>query len=77
MLKGDPATALREPYSIVLTETSAKKLFGAEDAFGKTIRVDSADYEVTGILKDVPFFSHMQFESLVSVQHDRNSAGER
>lgn len=66
MLKGDAATALREPYSIVLTETSAKKLFGAEDAFGKTIQVDSIDYQVTGILKDVPFFSHLQFESLVS-----------
>lgn len=67
MLQGDPATALREPYSIVLTETSAKKLFGADDAFGKTIHFDSIDYEVTGILKDVPFFSHIQFESLVSL----------
>jgi putative ABC transport system permease protein len=66
MVKGDAATALAKPYSIVLTETSAKKLFGAEDAFGKTIHFDSADYEVTGILKDVPFFSHIQFESLVS-----------
>jgi ABC-type antimicrobial peptide transport system permease subunit len=66
MLKGDAATALKEPYSIVLTETSAKKLFGAEEAFGKTIHVDSGEYQVTGILKDIPFFSHMQFESLVS-----------
>ena len=67
MLKGDAATALHSPYSIVLTETSAKKLFGAEDAFGKTIHFDSLDYHVTGILKDVPFFSHIQFESLVSL----------
>lgn len=66
MLKGDAGTALNDPYSIVLTETSAKKLFGAEDAFGKTIHFDSLDYQVTGILKDVPFFSHFQFESLVS-----------
>lgn len=66
MVKGDAARALAEPYSIVLTETSAKKLFGAEDAFGKTIHVDSIDYHVTGILKDVPFFSHLQFESLIS-----------
>ncbi|HEX8040643.1 MAG TPA: ABC transporter permease [Chryseosolibacter sp.] len=66
MLKGDPSTALDEPYSIVLTETSAKKLFGAEDAFGKTVHFDSVDYQVTGVLKDVPFFSHFQFESLVS-----------
>ena len=66
MLRGDAATALDEPYSIILTETSAKKLFGAEDAFGKTVHFDSVDYQVTGVLKDVPFFSHFQFESLVS-----------
>lgn len=66
MLKGDFTTALENPYSIVLTETSAKKLFGTEDAFSKTIHFDSLDFVVTGILKDVPFFSHIQFESLVS-----------
>lgn len=67
MLQGDAATALLEPYSIVLTETSAKKLFGAEDALGKTIHFNDIDYQVTGILEDVPFFSHIQFESLVSM----------
>lgn len=67
MLNGDAATALLEPYSIVLTETSAKKLFGAEDAFGKAVRFNDIDYQVTGILKDIPFFSHIQFESLVSL----------
>ena len=66
MLHGDANTALKEPYSIVLTETSAKKIFGAEDALGKTIHIDSLSYQVTGIMKDVPFFSHIQFESLVS-----------
>jgi ABC-type antimicrobial peptide transport system permease subunit len=66
MLKGDGNTALNEPYSIVLTETSAKKLFGDQDALGEMIHMDSLDYKVTGIMKDVPFFSHLQFESLVS-----------
>lgn len=66
MLKGDPATALKEPYSIVLTEKTAQKLFGTGEAFGKTIRFKNEEYEVTGILRDVPFFSHLQFESLVS-----------
>lgn len=67
MLKGDAATALNQPYSIVLTETSAKKLFGSEDAFGKSVHLDSLDYQVTGIIKDIPFFSHFQFESIVSL----------
>jgi ABC-type lipoprotein release transport system permease subunit len=67
MLRGDAATALKKPYSVVLTETSAKRLFGTAEAFGKSIHFNDNDYEVTGILKDVPFFSHLQFESLVSL----------
>lgn len=78
MLKGNASTALQEPYSIVLTETSAKKLFGVEEAFGKAIKFDSLEYTVTGILKDVPFFSHIQFESLVSFSTvEKQRASER
>ncbi|MGC3944141.1 MAG: ABC transporter permease [Chryseolinea sp.] len=66
MLRGDATTALTKPNSIVLTEASAKKLFGVEDALGKSVHIDDIDYQVTGVLKDVPFFSHIQFESLVS-----------
>ncbi|NIJ55507.1 ABC transporter permease [Dyadobacter arcticus] len=67
MLEGNPETALRDPYSIVLTETAAKKLFGSEPALGKPIKFDTLDYQVTGIMKDVPFFSHINFEALVSL----------
>ena len=67
LLEGDPATALKDPYSIVLTETAAKKLFGTEAALGQAIKFDTLDYLVTGIMKDVPFFSHMTFEALVSM----------
>lgn len=65
-VRGDASTALGKPYSIVLTETSSKKLFGSDDALGKSVHIDTLDYEVTGIMRDVPFFSHLQFESLVS-----------
>ena len=67
MLEGDPHSALKDPYSVVLTETSAKKLFGNEAALGKAIRFDTLDYQVTGVIKDVPFFSHINFEALVSL----------
>jgi ABC-type antimicrobial peptide transport system permease subunit len=67
MLEGDPATALRDPYSIVLTETTARKLFGSADALDRVIRFDTLDYQVTGVMKDVPFFSHIHFEALVSL----------
>jgi putative ABC transport system permease protein len=67
MLEGNPDTALKNPYSIVLTETAAKKLFGNEDALGKAIHFGTLDYQVTGVMKDVPFFSHIHFEALVSL----------
>jgi len=67
MLEGNPETALKDPYSIVLTETAAKKLFGTESALGKAIKFDTFDYQVTGVMKDVPFFSHINFEALVSL----------
>lgn len=67
MLEGNPDTALKDPYSIVLTETAAKKLFGNQSALGKAINLNTLDYQVTGVLKDVPFFSHINFEALVSL----------
>ena len=67
MLEGNSETALNDPYSIVLTETAAKKLFGNQSALGKAITVNTRDYQVTGVMQDVPFFSHIHFEALVSL----------
>jgi putative ABC transport system permease protein len=66
-IEGNPDTALKDPYAIVLTESAAKKLFGSEHALGKAIKFDTTDYQVTGVIKDVPFFSHIDFEALVSL----------
>ncbi|SIN92095.1 ABC transporter permease [Chitinophaga niabensis] len=77
MVEGNPATALKDPYSVVLTETAARKLFGNQAAFGKAIQVDTLIYQVTGIMKDVPFFSHISFEALVSLSTvEQNNKGE-
>lgn len=67
MLEGNPETALKAPYSVVLTETAARKLFGNHPALGKAINFDALTYQVTGVMKDVPFFSHINFEALVSL----------
>lgn len=68
MIKGNPETALKEPFSIVLTETAAAKLFGNEEALGKAIVYNNdKQYTITGILRDVPKFSHMHFEVLGSL----------
>lgn len=66
LLQGDPSTALKEPYSIVLTEMAAKKIFGPAEALGKSLKFDTVNYVVTGIVKDIPKLSHMRFEALVS-----------
>ncbi|MEQ9216506.1 MAG: ABC transporter permease [Cyclobacteriaceae bacterium] len=63
---GDPKTALKEPFSIVLTEKSAEKLFGETNVLGRLIRFDSLDYTVTGVMHNIPRLSHLQFESLIS-----------
>lgn len=66
LLKGDPASALKEPFSLVLTEKSAKKLFGDVEALGKMVKFDTVSYVVTGIAKDVSKLSHIRFDALVS-----------
>jgi putative ABC transport system permease protein len=64
--EGNPATALQEPNSIVLTQKAAHKLFGKASALNRQIRVDSTNFTVTGVMYDIPFFSHLQFEALAS-----------
>jgi len=66
LLRGNPATALQKPYSLVLTEASAKRLFGNSEALGKIVKFDTSNYIVTGVLKDIPKLSHLQFEALGS-----------
>lgn len=65
---GNPATALSEPYSVVLTQETARKLFKNPDPLGETVKVgDQGEYKVTGILKDKPDQkSHLMFEGLAS-----------
>ncbi|WP_020526101.1 ABC transporter permease [Flexithrix dorotheae] len=70
LLHGDPETSLDEPNSILLTETTAKRFFNKsnlEEIIGQQIKRDQEHvFKVTGILKDVPKNSHLQFNSLVS-----------
>jgi len=68
-IKGDPQNALVRPFTIVLTETSARKYFGDADPVGELVRLDSTkDYEVTGVIEDVPPNSHLNFDILVSFE---------
>lgn len=66
LLQGDKRTALREPFSIVLTQSMAKKYFGDEDPLGQTLKMDYDNYKVTGVMEDVPENSHFRFSNLIS-----------
>ncbi len=66
LVYGDVKTALVDPYSIVMTETTARHLFGKKDPMGKTITVNGAmQFTVTGILSDLPGNTGFGFEILI------------
>ena len=72
LLEGDPKTALTAPNSIVLTESLSKKYFGDEKAFGKSLKLDNQEFNVTGIMADVPSNSHFSFTYLLSMASLQN-----
>ena len=74
LIEGDPATALKEPNSIVLTELIAKKYFDKESALGKLITVgnNNQTFKVTGIAEEPPFNSHFRFGALLSTSSQKD-----
>jgi len=66
LVAGNSETALKEPYSLVLPEKSAKKLFGSSDVVGRIVKFGEDNYTVTAVMKDVPKLSYLDFEALVS-----------
>ena len=77
MLKGNPFTALNDMHSIVLTEKTAKSLFGDEDAIGKIIRIDNKDnFTVTGVLKDLPNNTRFNFDYLLAWSYLKYGPGQ-
>ena len=71
MLEGNPQEALKHPYSVVLTEESAQRYFGKENAIGKTIQLSRGDYEhsfqVSAVLASLPSNTHIQFDMLIPI----------
>jgi len=68
VLAGDPATALDEPNTMMLTEKTALMFFDSyEAAMGNMLTVADEEFKVTGILKNVPENSHLEFNVLISI----------
>ena len=76
-IEGNPETALDNPGTIVVTESTAKRYFGDESAIGKVLRVEEGfNFEITGVIKDLPTQSHLKIDILGSLntfrQFNRN-----
>jgi len=68
---GEPRTVLSERRSIVLTESLAMKFFDYEDPMGKEINLESyGRFIVSGVMKDVPANSYIQFEFIITQDYD-------
>lgn len=80
VLRGNPAKALSDPFSIMLTPDVAKKYFGNEDPINKVIRLDKQfQFKVTGIFEKLPSNSHWHADHLLSFSTLKDTAiyGER
>jgi putative ABC transport system permease protein len=77
LLLGNTAFVLKEPFSIVISKSTAKKIFGSDSPIGKTIKdKDDAIYTVTGVMEDIPYESHIQANAFVSIETLRHLEGE-
>jgi putative ABC transport system permease protein len=71
LVAGDPRTALKDPYTAVLSQTLAEKLFGKENPMGRTLLIqvwgEEKPYKISGVARNVPLNSHFRYELLVSM----------
>lgn len=70
LIEGNEETALKNPYTVVVTPEAAIKYFGTTDVVGKSLRFPDNNYElqVTGVLQDIPANSHLKFDLLGSYE---------
>ena len=67
LIKGNAGTALNTNDKVVITESTAKKYFGTTDVIGKVIRIgDKKDFMISGVLKDIPRNSQIQFDFVIN-----------
>jgi len=69
LVAGDKNTALKEPMSIILSQTAVKKYFGKANPMGQTVLLtgEAIPATITGIMKDIPENSQIQADMLVSM----------
>ncbi|HLZ86819.1 MAG TPA: ABC transporter permease, partial [Puia sp.] len=65
---GSPRDFFSSPFSLILTRSKAKQYFGDKDPIGRTLRLDTVDYKVAGIIKDIPANSSFTFDFLMPIE---------
>jgi len=74
LLKGDEREALKDPYSVTISESAALKYFGEDDPMNQTLQLegeentypDKMTFKITGVFKDFPSDSHMKTDVIMS-----------
>jgi putative ABC transport system permease protein len=76
VISGDPQKMLNAPHKVVLTESTAKKIFGEESPIDKPLKIgsDTVSYIVTGVIRDVPENTHFEANIISSFLTSRRSA---
>lgn len=78
MLQGNPGTALREPGTMVMSQTMARKYFGNDNPMGKVLVLDGYwRFEVTGVMADAPATTHLPFDYMISMRTFLDRSGRR
>jgi putative ABC transport system permease protein len=78
LAQGDPASALRDRNSIVITQALADRYFPGSDAVGKSIRLNNTvDLKVTGIMTEMPSNSHFVADAFITFSSLNQTLGER
>lgn len=75
VILGDPETALSEPFTVVLSQTTARKYFGSSNPLGQILLFEDggANYQVTAVVADCPSTSHFQYDMIASLNSRASS----
>jgi len=72
LLQGDPKKALAGPGKMIMSNATAKKYFGEEEALGKMVKIDTRLYQVSGVVEDIPDNAHFHFQIAISLDDLRS-----
>ncbi|WP_295794667.1 ABC transporter permease [Mucilaginibacter sp.] len=67
-VRGSEDQYLKNPFSVILTQSASKRYFGNQDPIGKVVRIDTNNYQVQGVVKDYPANTSFRFDMLLPLE---------